>query len=64
MNEFFGMIGVSIIISIMIAMVLLYITNIFRIVIAFKTEEYSILLLSRIIGVFFPIWGVIMGLVS
>jgi multisubunit Na+/H+ antiporter MnhC subunit len=64
MNEFFGMVGVGIIVLIMIALVLLYITNVVRIVIAFKTEEYSILLVSRIIGVFFPVWGVIMGLVS
>jgi multisubunit Na+/H+ antiporter MnhC subunit len=64
MNEFFGMVGVGIIVLVLVALVLLYITNVVRIVIAFKTEEYSILLVSRIIGVFFPVWGVIMGLVS
>jgi len=64
MNEFFGMVGVGIIVLVLVALVLLYITNILRIVAAFKTEEYSILLVSRIIGVFFPIWGIIMGLVS
>jgi hypothetical protein len=64
MSEFFGMIGVGIILLFMAALVFLYIANIVRITNAFKTETYSILLLSRIIGVFVPIWGIIMGLVK
>jgi hypothetical protein len=63
MNEFFGMLGLGFLTCIAIALIWLYIRNILMIVDAFKKQSYSVLLVSRIAGIFFPIWGIVMGIV-
>jgi hypothetical protein len=42
----------------------LYFVNIYRIITAIRTQNYTIVLFLRFVGVFMPIWGVVMGLVN
>lgn len=64
MDQFFAAIGILLIVVFFLAIAGLYVRNVIKIVGAFQAQEYSVVLLSRIVGVFFPIWGVIMGLVK
>lgn len=64
MDQIFAAIGILLIAAFFLAIAGLYFRNVMKIVGAFQTQEYSIVLFSRIIGVFVPVWGVIMGLVK
>lgn len=46
-----------------ILIVSMYVRNMWVVVLAFRKAEYSLFLISRIIGIFFPLWGVVMGMV-
>lgn len=56
-------IGVGILLVLCMAAVFLYGKNIYRLVGALKTKDYGLILLFRIVGIFVPVVGVIMGFV-
>lgn len=63
MTDFFSAIGTILIVVIALAVFAMYFKNIFKIVKAFKIEDYGVITILRVAGVFvFPL-GVVMGFV-
>jgi len=56
-------IGVGILLVLCMAAAFLYGKNIYRLVGALKIKDYGLILLFRIVGIFVPVVGIIMGFV-
>lgn len=59
----FDIIGVILAVIGAMLIVALYIRNMWKVVLSFRTADYNLLLVSRIIGIFVPVWGIVMGFV-
>ena len=63
MTEFFNIIGNILLFSFLAGLGFLYFRNIYKIYLDIQNEKYSVLTVMRVIGVFFVVLGVALGLV-
>lgn len=56
-------IGLIVLVSIVGVLFGLYFYNIYKLVLSLKNSEISMIVFSRIIGIFVPVWGIVMGFV-
>lgn len=56
-------IGLIFLVIIFVCAGLLYVRNIVKLITEIRLHDWSLIMISRIVGIFFPVWGIIMGLV-
>ena len=63
MTEFFNFVGNTLFALLFLAMFILYFRNMYKVFVAVKTENYGLLTIARVIGIFFVFLGVVLGFV-